>query len=113
MVRPTLFLHPLFSILSKAQNLEENFYRNHRHIYCIYRINEAVAVLEVAAKKLAIKGYRPSEKGRDPEGDLRYIQMSVDPNVEYVDPSKLPWGARDVDVDPELDILINQRLSKL
>jgi hypothetical protein len=42
-----------------------------------------VAVLEVAAKKLAIKGYRPSEKGRDPEGDLRYIQMSVDPNVEY------------------------------
>ena len=37
----------------------------------------------------------------------------IDPNVEYVDPSKLPWGARDVDVDPELDILINQRLSKL
>lgn len=37
----------------------------------------------------------------------------IDPNVEYVDPSKLPWGARDVDVDPELDVLINQRLSKL
>jgi tRNA/tmRNA/rRNA uracil-C5-methylase (TrmA/RlmC/RlmD family) len=47
------------------------------------RINEAVAVLEVASKKLSIKGYRPSEKGKDPEGDLRYVQMSVDPNSEY------------------------------
>ena len=37
----------------------------------------------------------------------------VDPNMEYMDPSKLPWGARDVDVDPELDVLINQRLSKM
>ena len=36
----------------------------------------------------------------------------VDPNIEYVDPSKLPWGAKDQDVDPELDILINRRLSK-
>jgi aryl-alcohol dehydrogenase-like predicted oxidoreductase len=36
----------------------------------------------------------------------------VDPNVEYVDPTKLPWGAKDQDVDPELDVLINQRLSK-
>lgn len=34
----------------------------------------------------------------------------VDPNSEYTDPSKLPWGAKDQDVDPELDILINQRL---
>jgi hypothetical protein len=31
---------------------------------------------------------------------------------QYIDPSKLPWGAKDQDVDPELDILINQRLSK-
>lgn len=40
-------------------------------------------MLEVASKKLSIKGYRPSEKGKDPEGDLRYVQMSVDPNSEY------------------------------
>jgi aryl-alcohol dehydrogenase-like predicted oxidoreductase len=36
----------------------------------------------------------------------------VDPNLDTIDPSKLPWGARDQDVDPELDVLINQRLSK-
>lgn len=36
----------------------------------------------------------------------------IDPNLEYIDPSKLPWGAKDQDVDPELDILINQRISK-
>lgn len=36
----------------------------------------------------------------------------VDPYMEYTDPSKLPWGGRDQDVDPELDILINQRLTK-
>ena len=35
-----------------------------------------------------------------------------DPSIEYVDPTKLPWGAKDQDVDPELEILINQRLSK-
>jgi len=34
----------------------------------------------------------------------------LDPSLEYVDPSKLPWGAKDQDVDPELDLLINQRL---
>jgi hypothetical protein len=34
----------------------------------------------------------------------------IDPSLEYVDPSKLPWGAKDQDVDPELDLLINQRL---
>lgn len=33
----------------------------------------------------------------------------VDPNIEYIDPAKLPWGAKDQDVDPELDILISQR----
>jgi hypothetical protein len=37
----------------------------------------------------------------------------IDPTLEYIDPSKLPWGAKDQDVDPELDILINQRLSKM
>jgi aryl-alcohol dehydrogenase-like predicted oxidoreductase len=36
----------------------------------------------------------------------------VDPFMEYTDPSKLPWGGKDQDVDPELDILINQRLLK-
>jgi diketogulonate reductase-like aldo/keto reductase len=35
-----------------------------------------------------------------------------DLSQEYIDPSKLPWGAKDQDVDPELDILINERLSK-
>ena len=33
----------------------------------------------------------------------------IDPNLEYTDPSKLPWGAKDQDVDPELDALITQR----
>ena len=42
----------------------------------------------------------------------RGVHPSIDHNCEYVDPSKLPWGAKDQDVDPELDILINQRLSK-
>lgn len=36
----------------------------------------------------------------------------VDPNIEYIDPSILPWGAKDEDVDPELDVLINQRMSR-
>jgi Aldo/keto reductase family len=46
---------------------------------------------------------------RDPTKGLFEI---IDPTVEYIDPTKLPWGAKDQDVDPELDILINQRLSK-
>lgn len=46
---------------------------------------------------------------RDPTKGVFEI---IDPYTEYVDPSKLPWGGRDQDVDPELDILINQRLSK-
>ena len=33
----------------------------------------------------------------------------IDPNIEHVDASKLPWGGKDQDVDPELDMLINQR----
>lgn len=33
----------------------------------------------------------------------------LDPKREYVDPSKLPWGSRDQDVDPELDLLVNSR----
>jgi aryl-alcohol dehydrogenase-like predicted oxidoreductase len=49
-------------------------------------------------------------KGMDPTRGVFEIR---DPYREYVDPSKLPWGAKDQDVDPELDILINQRLSKL
>lgn len=36
----------------------------------------------------------------------------IDPNLDYIDPSKLPWGAKDQDVDPELDTLISQRLSR-
>ena len=36
----------------------------------------------------------------------------MDPSKEYIDPSKLPWGAKDVDVDPELDLLISERLKK-
>jgi len=36
----------------------------------------------------------------------------IDPNRDYIDASKLPWGAKDQDVDPELDSLISQRLSK-
>ena len=49
-------------------------------------------------------------RGMDPTKGVFDVR---DPYREYVDPSKLPWGAKDQDVDPELDILINQRLSKL
>jgi len=49
-------------------------------------------------------------KGVDPTKGIFEVR---DPYREYVDPSKLPWGAKDQDVDPELDVLINQRLSKL
>eukprot|EP00595_Chromulina_sp_UTEXLB2642_P001005 CAMPEP_0196765052 /NCGR_PEP_ID=MMETSP1095-20130614/7473_1 /TAXON_ID=96789 ORGANISM="Chromulina nebulosa, Strain UTEXLB2642" /NCGR_SAMPLE_ID=MMETSP1095 /ASSEMBLY_ACC=CAM_ASM_000446 /LENGTH=125 /DNA_ID=CAMNT_0042122309 /DNA_START=783 /DNA_END=1157 /DNA_ORIENTATION=+ len=28
----------------------------------------------------------------------------VDPNIEIIDPTTLPWGAKDQDIDPELDI---------
>lgn len=37
----------------------------------------------------------------------------VDPSLKTIDPSKLPWGAKDEDVDPELDVLIAQRMGKL
>lgn len=37
----------------------------------------------------------------------------VDPNEYRIDPSKLPWGAKDEDIDPELDIIINQRMSNM
>ena len=33
----------------------------------------------------------------------------IDPNAEYTDPSTLPWGANDQDVDPELDLLIHRK----
>jgi len=36
----------------------------------------------------------------------------IDYSKEYVDYSRLPWGAKDEDMDPELDILISQRFSK-
>ena len=49
-------------------------------------------------------------KGMNPTKGVFEVR---DPYREYVDPSKLPWGAKDQDVDPELDVLINQRLSKL
>jgi aryl-alcohol dehydrogenase-like predicted oxidoreductase len=50
------------------------------------------------------------KKGMDPTKGKFDIR---DPKLEYIDPSKLPWGVKDQDVDPELDVLINQRLSKL
>ena len=49
---------------------------------------------------------------RDHLEPTRGIFDVMDPNLEYIDPSKLPWGGKDTEVDPELDILINQRLSK-
>lgn len=36
----------------------------------------------------------------------------IDLNQELIDPAMLPWGSRDQDVDPELDVLINSRLSR-
>jgi aryl-alcohol dehydrogenase-like predicted oxidoreductase len=49
---------------------------------------------------------------RDHIEPTRGVFEVMDPNLEYIDPSKLPWGGKDTEVDPELDILINQRLSK-
>ena len=34
----------------------------------------------------------------------------VHPDEEIVDPSTLPWGSRDEDLDPELDQLMTKRL---
>jgi len=33
----------------------------------------------------------------------------VDPTIEYVDPSKLPWGAKDQDLNPEFGLVLTQR----
>jgi aryl-alcohol dehydrogenase-like predicted oxidoreductase len=49
------------------------------------------------------------DQHRDPTKGVFEV---YDPKSEYIDPTKLPWGAKDVDVDPELDILINERLAK-
>lgn len=35
-----------------------------------------------------------------------------DPFIENIDPSKEPWGAKDFEMDPELDLLLSQRMSK-
>ena len=32
----------------------------------------------------------------------------IDPTMAYTDPSTLPWGSKDEDVDPELDDLLTQ-----
>lgn len=37
----------------------------------------------------------------------------MDPNTEYTDPAKLPWGAKDEDVDPELDELISKAVPSI
>ena len=36
----------------------------------------------------------------------------TDPHMEYTDPSTLPWGGKDMDVDPDLDILLTQRFQR-
>jgi len=33
----------------------------------------------------------------------------VDPTIENVDPSKLHWGAKDQDLDPEFGLVLTQR----
>ena len=43
---------------------------------------------------------------------VRGIFPVIDHSKEYVDYSRLPWGAKDEDMDPELDLLISQRFSK-
>jgi len=50
---------------------------------------------------------------RDDRDPAKGVFEVIDPFLENVDPSKLPWGAKDVDIDPELDILISQRLTNL
>jgi aryl-alcohol dehydrogenase-like predicted oxidoreductase len=43
---------------------------------------------------------------------VRGVFPIIDYSKEYTDYSRLPWGAKDEDMDPELDILISQRFSK-
>jgi hypothetical protein len=45
------------------------------------------------------------EMNWDPtRGTVEYI----DPTKDYTDPSTLPWGSKDQDVDPELEELLTQ-----
>lgn len=74
------------------------------------QLRENVLALNIPVEKeLAEALNAVYSRHRDPTKGVFDI---VDPNIEYVDPSKLPWGAKDQDVDPELDVLISQRMSQ-
>ena len=54
-----------------------------------------------------------NEVHREFPNPTKGVFQVVDPTKPSMDPSKLPWGAKDIDVDPELDQLISARLSKI
>lgn len=75
----------------------------------LYQLRDNVQALNLVplGEKLLKQIEQTHRKFVDP---TKGVFPLVDPNIEYIDPAKLPWGAKDHDVDPELDILINQRL---
>eukprot|EP00607_Mallomonas_marina_P001222 CAMPEP_0182431376 /NCGR_PEP_ID=MMETSP1167-20130531/48672_1 /TAXON_ID=2988 /ORGANISM="Mallomonas Sp, Strain CCMP3275" /LENGTH=376 /DNA_ID=CAMNT_0024617643 /DNA_START=150 /DNA_END=1280 /DNA_ORIENTATION=+ len=53
-----------------------------------------------------------NEVFRDHLDPTKGVFEVIDPYLEATDPSKMPWGAKDTDLDPELDIVISQRMSR-
>ena len=74
------------------------------------QLEEAVLSLNIPISE-EVKGILDAVYAKHPD-PAKGIFDIVDPSKEYIDPSKLPWGAKDVDVDPELDLLISERLKK-
>ena len=58
------------------------------------RINEAVEVLRVAATDAGVSGYEHANKGRRSQGDLRYIQMSLERHTNKIQ-VVLVWNAEE------------------
>jgi hypothetical protein len=48
------------------------------------RINEAVEFLKAAAMEVGVKGYQEASNGNAAEGELRYIQMSIERETQKI-----------------------------
>ncbi|KAJ1397006.1 S-adenosyl-L-methionine-dependent methyltransferase [Ochromonadaceae sp. CCMP2298] len=86
--------------LSKWGGLKIGLYKGGTHSvepipYCRVhhpRINEAVEVLHRAAVDVGVSGYAEASKGQPAQGDLRYVQMSVDRSTGRIQLT-LVWNA--------------------
>ena len=74
------------------------------------QLEEAVLSLNIPISE-SVKATLDGVMAKHPDPTKGVFKI-MDPSNEYIDPSKLPWGAKDVDVDPELDLLISERLKK-